>query len=235
MIVMLHVPKTGGTAVKYALSLQPVKNFTISKAHRENLSHIVKRKCKAVIVIRDPLERFCSGFYERKHFHLRYKETLKVSDFPTKFAVDYKKAQFHPEENLILNSASTADEFITFIRECPQDFKNLEFDNYKSVKTPLGILTRPLSFWTGPLDYLKANEAHIENTVDLENLEQYLDNEYKIKMPGYDQPLFRRNKSFYGVDDIAISDINREWFINSFRKSDYDLIGYIRSQTYHWQ
>lgn len=235
MIVMLHVPKTGGTAVKYALINQPVGGFTVSNAHRETLAMLIRKQHSAVIVLRDPLDRFCSGFYERKHFLERHKHIQAEQDFPPNFGVNFNRAQYKQEEQRILDAVSTADEFITHIRNHPEHYEDLDESDYNSVKTPLGMLTRPLTFWTGSMNYFKNNEQHIKHTVDLDGLEQYLQAEYKLKLPGYDQPLFRRNKSFYGIDSVSISESNRNWFVNEFRREDYAVIEYMRSQTYHWK
>ena len=62
-MIYLHIPKTGGTSLRNAfyLSTTPVP-FTVAPSHIITLYNI---DTYCVFSIRDPLERFCSGYWER--------------------------------------------------------------------------------------------------------------------------------------------------------------------------
>ena len=71
IVYILHIGKTGGSALAYA-----VKNYLVTPKYRIifckhwiTLSDIPK-KDKAVFCIRHPVERFISGFYSRKFYDM---------------------------------------------------------------------------------------------------------------------------------------------------------------------
>ena len=66
IVHFLHIGKTGGTAVKYALNLSPfTKAFQIRRhGHRTRLRQIPDGQSVAFF-LRDPQSRFVSGFYSR--------------------------------------------------------------------------------------------------------------------------------------------------------------------------
>ena len=63
---MLHIGKTGGTAVKHALqqSSCPGRRFVLHP-HRTTLAHIAEGE-KCFFFVRDPVARFVSGFLSRQ-------------------------------------------------------------------------------------------------------------------------------------------------------------------------
>lgn len=67
IVRLLHIGKTGGTAVKYALrSCSRTKDFLIiPEAHSTTLRDVSPGE-KVVFFLRDPVERFVSGFYSRQ-------------------------------------------------------------------------------------------------------------------------------------------------------------------------
>ncbi|MFT7686029.1 MAG: hypothetical protein ACI9FB_001374 [Candidatus Azotimanducaceae bacterium] len=67
MIHLLHIGKTGGTALRYALRDVPdVRNgYLVLHTHNTRLQDIPNGD-KVIFFLREPLSRFYSGFYSRK-------------------------------------------------------------------------------------------------------------------------------------------------------------------------
>ena len=70
IIHMLHIGKTGGTAIKYALNnnRKPYINskFIIISHNHSFCLRDIRSKEKCFFFIREPIDRFVSGFYSRK-------------------------------------------------------------------------------------------------------------------------------------------------------------------------
>jgi hypothetical protein len=70
MVHVLHIGKTGGSAVKYALRRgKPVitgGHIIFTHNHRFVFKDVLPGE-KTVFFVRDPIDRFVSGFYSRKH------------------------------------------------------------------------------------------------------------------------------------------------------------------------
>lgn len=64
---ILHIYKTGGTAVKHALDgiRQTPTHVIVSHKHSVGLD-LIPRGEKVMFVVRDPVSRFVSGFYDRR-------------------------------------------------------------------------------------------------------------------------------------------------------------------------
>lgn len=64
---VLHIYKTGGTALKHALAdVQPTHGFKLfTHKHSVTLTQL-PRGHKVIAFLRDPVDRFVSGFYDRK-------------------------------------------------------------------------------------------------------------------------------------------------------------------------
>ena len=57
----LHIAKNGGRAIKYVHNKDRISSpFIAVHGHRVRLSHVLSRNHSAVIVLRDPVERFQS-------------------------------------------------------------------------------------------------------------------------------------------------------------------------------
>lgn len=70
IVHFIHIGKTGGTAVKSALNNEKKpfinhKYIIISHPHFIGLEHVLKNE-KAFFFVRNPVDRFVSGFYSRK-------------------------------------------------------------------------------------------------------------------------------------------------------------------------
>ena len=67
VVHFLHIGKTGGTAVKYALKRNLVnKEYMIYLHGHEFKLRDVQKGAKAFFFLRDPVDRFVSGFYSRR-------------------------------------------------------------------------------------------------------------------------------------------------------------------------
>ncbi len=70
MVHVLHIGKTGGSAIKYALRRgKPIitgKHIIFTHNHRFEFKDVLRGE-KIVFFVRDPIDRFVSGFYSRKH------------------------------------------------------------------------------------------------------------------------------------------------------------------------
>ena len=66
IVHLLHIGKTGGTAVKHAIKSNPVTTAYLIRrhGHRTGLRHIPNGQ-RVVFFLRDPQTRFVSGFYSR--------------------------------------------------------------------------------------------------------------------------------------------------------------------------
>jgi hypothetical protein len=95
IVNLLHIGKTGGSAVKYALTLENAAIWTLETdtcsirlhGHDTRLRHIPKGEW-VVFFVRDPATRFVSGFNSRKregrprhHFPWSAEEAVAFSNF----------------------------------------------------------------------------------------------------------------------------------------------------------
>lgn len=115
MIHFLHIGKTGGTALRFALTDVGGTNFGSVKFHNHATKlRDIPRGEKVVFFLRDPIARFVSGFYSRKRKGApRYRspwsnaehEAFDRFDTPAKllrFAVDPdRRKQLHAIDALL--------------------------------------------------------------------------------------------------------------------------------------
>lgn len=67
IIHFLHIGKTGGTAIKYALKKYPVTNKYAIFTHKHDTKFTdIPSGEKIVFLLRDPISKFVSAFYSRK-------------------------------------------------------------------------------------------------------------------------------------------------------------------------
>jgi len=66
-IHFLHIGKTGGTAVKYALKDSLITKDYVIHRHKHKIQFMdIPKGEKIIFFLRDPITRFVSGFYSRK-------------------------------------------------------------------------------------------------------------------------------------------------------------------------
>ena len=91
----LHIYKTGGTALRHALSRAESSRGYALFTHKHSVGiDSIPTGHKIVFVVRDPIERFISGFYERQRqglprYHTPWSpaETMTFQNFDTPNAI----------------------------------------------------------------------------------------------------------------------------------------------------
>ena len=220
-MIYLHIPKTGGTSLRNAfyLSTTPVP-FTVAPSHIITLYNI---DTYCVFSIRDPLERFCSGYWERYTNSRRRQMNKNVNIL---FQGGGYQDLTKPEQN-VFTDFPTPNHFISGLRQGLVDNKRHNFSD-----SGLNLLLSPLTFWLGNLEDYKKHEAKVKAVYELSSLTRIMQ-EQDINLPT-DPFLSRSRKQFKDLNQsYKVSKENKEWFIESLRAEDYKLIDYIRNQSYY--
>ena len=220
-MIYLHIPKTGGTSLRNAFMLaQTPVPFVVAPSHAITLLNI---ETFCIFSIRDPLDRFCSGFWERATNHKRKQINKGVNIlFQGGGYQDLAKG----EQN-IFRDFPTPNHFLTALRQGTADRDEHEFG-----KTPLNLLLSPLTYWLGKLPTYKKHEVKVKNVYELNSLSRIM-HEQGINLP-QDPFLKRSRKQFPEINQsYSISKENREWFEQELRADDYKLIEHIRNQSYY--
>jgi len=67
LVHFLHIGKTGGSAIKYALKQYPVSSCYVIHLHHHNVRlSDIPRGDSVIFSVREPISRFVSGFYSRQ-------------------------------------------------------------------------------------------------------------------------------------------------------------------------
>lgn len=220
-MIYLHIPKTGGTSLRnsFYLSTSPVP-FTVAPSHIITLYNI---ETFCVFSIRDPLERFCSGYWERYTNSRRRQMNKNVNIL---FQGGGYTNLTKPEQN-IFNDFPTPNHFISGLREGTFDNKRHNFGD-----TGLNLLLSPLTFWLGNLEDYKKHESKVKEVFELTSLTNIMQSR-GINLPS-DPFLSRSRKQFKDINQsYKVSEDNKKWFIENLRAEDYKLIDYIRNQSYY--
>lgn len=219
MVVYLHIPKTAGTAIKNlkvdnpSLPLKPAVNHSFTIKNFEQVS----------FGVRDPLERFCSGYWERVTQDQR--EMLNNSA-PAK----YRRSGYKPfnewEVELFKRYQTPNDVISAFVRnECSYDF-------ILEQKTPLSDLFKPYTCWLGKLEDYIPLENKVSYAFNVSNLSNIFEKLFNIQFP--DDPFLSRSRQQFNMkQSYFVSAENTEWFKNEFRKDDYVLLEHIKQQNYY--
>lgn len=219
---MLHITKTGGTALKW-LEHQGVElPFEIAEMHHFTLSKMKSQGRHTAFIIRDPLERFCSGFWEAKTQPERERIALGKKSETRGFWLGY--ARWNEIERELLEEYHTPNALLTHWRK---------FGDYNQIRK--GVLywtTVSLTFWLGKIPQYQHNEDFVDLVIESRDLDSVMLDQYGIKMPT--DPFYRRDRSLFEIPrDDAISEENLVWFREEWRRHDYELIDYIRSRPYY--
>ena len=224
----IHIPKTGGTALKYVLEehnrerkLTP--RIAMSQTGHFQRLHTLPANSNACFIIRHPLERFCSGFWERATMERR--RELKESVYTGVQSFGYK--DFNDLEQEILRECKTPDEFLSFLHKEIHTHKNVD------PMPALFELTQSLTHWLGDLETFKRLEHKIKMVFHINNLDKVMSEVYDIELPK--DPFRKRSRELFDIpQSYEISTANRIWFERIFRKQDYELISYIKTRPYYY-
>ena len=215
----LHIPKTGGTAIKYAIDDNPNHSPKVVIPSHGHSQHLRTMNKNTVFMIRHPLERFCSGFWERKTVDIRKKKS------ETEFK-DLKNFGYKPLgslEKTILEQCATPDQFLDYLREGGKT---------EGTSTALFELTAPFTNWTGKMEEFQKHEDKITMVFHINNLTHVMKSVYNLDMPK--DPFRQRSRKLFDIDQpYNVTGKNRLWFENEYRKEEYELIAYIKTRPYY--
>jgi hypothetical protein len=223
----LHIPKTAGTALRNAFVTGSVSTyynrpFDVARSHSNTLT-----TTEGIIYfsVRDPLERFCSGYWER--YTNPYRK--KINDYARSIVVQgsgYKNIT--PLEQKVFELYKTPNDILTAIRI--GDYVKHELS---LVDTDLNIMLASLGSWTGTIKEIQENENRIGEVYNIKNLSSIIERKFGIIMPT--DPFLKRSRDqFPNIEQsYGISDENKEWFIKDFRHLDYQIIEFIKSKDYY--
>lgn len=220
----IHIPKTGGTALKYVIedhnasTEKPNPKINIAVAGHNQKLAITDNAC---FIIRHPWDRFCSGFWERATMEERKK--LSETEYKNVRGFGYKT--YTDLEKEILEKCKTPDEYLTYIRN----------GGKTDGATPgLFELTASITYWIGDIDNYKENEDKVKLVYHINNLDKASKEIYNIQLPT--DPFKKRSRALFDIyQSYAISPQNRTWFENEFRKNDYAIIAYIKTRPYYYE
>ena len=203
IVHFLHIGKTGGTAIRYALKDNTVTDHFVLRFHGHGFKlHNVPKGQKVVFFLRDPISRFVSGFYSRQrqgrpriYSPWSDEERIAFSDFetPNELALALSSS-----DKVIQNKAINAMNSIEHVRStfyhwfCDDQYlvkrsddilftgfqETLE-DDFEQLKR---ILALPDAL-TLPLDETKAhkNPPNLDRHLDgraIENLLRWYESDY---------------------------------------------------------
>jgi len=231
----LHIPKTGGTAL-LNLDSSGFKIFNVNPSHSVTL---FISKTKVIYCVRDPWERFCSGFWEIKTLDLRHK--LFIEKYPdlqeqsNKEYIRFQKSQPLWSKDL-LTKCNTPNDLCSLLKADSDIVTKLySFNSGPNFKNhvPLGLVTQSISWWLGDLEDYKKMETKVAAAIDIKSLNYFMRTMFNVDMP--DDPFLMRSRSQFDIEQsYNFSTDNIDWFVNSFRKKDYELIDYIKQQPYYF-
>lgn len=214
MIKVLHIPKTGCTGIKHALNECNNQQLTVHPRRGHN-THIRDLNGEIAIIIRDPWQRFCSGFWERKTMPQR--EQISKSHDAEKFGY----APYKNNEKHILEQMHTPEEFFVWAQQ------------NQSAYEATGILfeiTDSICRWLGQPDVFYNHEHKISLAFDIAHLTSVMKQRFDVNMPT--DPFRKRSRALFDIkQSYHISAENLELF-KQWRSTDYEIIEHIISKEY---
>lgn len=218
----LHIPKTAGTALRNV-------NVDHRLPFRVGGHDNVLMTCKSCVVfgLREPWQRFVSGFWEAKTFGLRGQIGNKPCYQRYKrggYAVDRQRS---PVEQEVFNlpSPNSMLDWLRSEHNCQRLYREIR-DNH-----PMAMLTAPLTHWLGDLDTYQQHESRIRAVFDQQHLSRIMQDHLSICMPE-DAFIARSRRLFDWTNDDSVTEQNLTWFREQFRSEDYRLWQYIKTQPY---
>jgi hypothetical protein len=200
----LHIGKTGGSAVKYALKNNLVSDKYVIYLHKHGVKlRSVPRGDKVFFFLRDPVDRFVSGFYSRK----RRGQPRIFSPWTQEEEVAFGRFQTPNQLAVALSSGDKEER-----AKGQYAMKSIAHvrDSYWN--------------WLESENYLRARHSDIllvgfqENlTQDFETLKSRLNLPDNVKLPD-DDILSHRNPRDLdkALDDEALRNL-RDWYRNDYR------------------
>lgn len=208
----IHIPKTGGTAIKYALETTP--NSKINFPERGHSLKLNSVKNNACFIIREPWLRFCSAYWERATME----ERREISK--TKNVKSFGYASLSSDEKRMLSLYKTPDELVTYMREGGR------------LTGILAELTAPHTLWLGNVEQYQRNEEKVVMACALKNIDAVMKEKFGLLLPK--DPFMKRSRAvFKQRQSYDISYTNKVWFEEQ-RKEEYELLEYIRGGTYFY-
>jgi len=201
---LLHIYKTGGTALKHALADAPSASSYVLIAHKHSISlDCVPRGQDVAFFVRDPIERFISGFYDR---HREGKPRYYTP--------------WSPAEAETFAHFATPNDIAEALAGDPAEVASAE-----RALASLDRMTQPLSDWLGTPEYFLSRRDDVlfvgrQETLstDFENLKRLLGLPEDLSLPSGQVEAHRAS----GVDR-HLSERGREalaaWFA-----ADYDFL-----------
>lgn len=209
MIKLLHIPKTAGTALRNTLKSD--SDLSIETSHTVTL---LNTKAPEVgFVLRDPVDRFCSGFWEC------YRKPQTGRSYLNYEAEIFKHC----------NTPNDLLETIKHNQSLLDMFKNI------SAISPDGGLIKMMgsyTYWLGSISKYKELEKKVKIVLNTDTLTQSLRDLYNIEITS-DAKQSRSREQFNISQSYEVSSDNREWFANTFRPEDYELMDYISQREYY--
>lgn len=220
--VFLHIPKTGGTAIKNAL-IDREASIDIFHSHNRTLASSPQPVC---FVLRDPLARFCSGYWERKHSHLR---EMQARDPVNQYYARSGYGALTEFEQDLFQTASTPDQLISWLKASP-----LNADLLAQSASLLEMVTRPLTFWLGTLAEYQEKESKVVVAIDMPSLTTAMMSLFDVDLDRQTPFMSRSHTAFDIKINNQVSACNQAWFKTVFRPEDYLLVDYIKTRPYFY-
>jgi len=211
----LHIPKCGGTALKYAIEGvdNPPYGILAMQGHIPTLQNT---NSEVFFQIRDPWERFCSAFWERKTVHARQQQNAQNGKTSFGYAIPT------PSEQRYLDSFDTPDNLCSYLRTG---------GNLTGI---LEELASPHNRWLGNLESYKQHEHKVKLVYETKHQDAAVLEHFGITCP---QDAFSRRsrRAFDRPQSYECSEQNHKWFIDQYRPHEYELLAYITVQQYYWR
>jgi len=209
-IHLLHIGKTGGTAIKYAL-----KNTRLYTQNQLNL-HNHKTKLEdippgdqIILFLRDPISRFISGFYSRKR------------KGKPRYNSDWNSLEIE-----LFSNFSTPNEMVNSLK----DKQSINHDLAKQALIKIKHL-RSIAYWLSEVDYIK----HRKNDFSFIGFQENLEEDFKklkiiLNLPTHltlpCDPV-QSHKSPDGLDKYLSADNFQ--YLQKVYEQDYRIINYCKT------